>query len=522
MKRSIAAKLAAVFLAVALVATAVAMAVGAIVLSDAASRATVAAQRSASQAIQQAVRRQGEALAQSLEQQVADPLAAADFAYMKRLCVDLAGAEDVEHVEIVGADGLRLADGTDAPVLRKIRSASPLPEERVVTTLSNDRLVVSRRIKAGELTLGHLVVTLSLAAAERAKSDLAGTVSIRRRAGETALFRSALWTSLGIAFLAALAALALGRGLTRPIRELRDATRRVGAGDLSVRVSPHGDDEVGELGHSFNKMIDDLLDAREALAEQARVSRELEIAASIQTSLLPPAPKHPGFEFFGCMRTADEVGGDFYDVMADDDGALWLTIGDVSSHGLGAGLVMLMVQAAFGTAFGADASASPDSVLRQVNRLVRDNVVERLGDNKYVTAQLLQHTGKGRFEFAGAHEWPIVVRAKSGRGEVVPLEGPWLGIEKELEDVPVGSLQLDEGDVLVLYSDGIIEARDAQGELFDHERFQATLERELARNKDLGRVADAVLAAVDEFSARQEDDYTLLLVRRKGEEGSMT
>jgi serine phosphatase RsbU (regulator of sigma subunit) len=304
----------------------------------------------------------------------------------------------------------------------------------------------------------------------------------------------------------------LARGITRRLETMRDAIRRVGIGDLDVKVEA-SDDELGQLGNAFNQMIVEIREGRAALDNQARMSRELELATAIQRAMLPVSPAHPDFEFAGKMRPADEVGGDFYDVLSQER-ALWITIGDVSGHGIGAGLVMLMVQSAFASHFLNDPAANPSRVWRQVNDLLCENVINRLKDDKYVTATLLAYRDNGRFACAGAHEWPIIYRKETGRCEVVETPGPWLGIQRMTDEIPVKEIELAHGDVLCLYSDGITETRNLAGELFDVERLIAVLSEALGAGESLSEVGERVLERAEAFSGRREDDWTLLLVRR--------
>jgi len=319
----------------------------------------------------------------------------------------------------------------------------------------------------------------------------------------------------GVVLFSLVFAWILGSGVTRSVEILRDAARRIATGDLDVRVQIHVKDELGQLGGAFNDMIGELGRARAALSNQVRMARELEIAAQIQRAMLPPTPKHPDFEFAGRMLPADEVGGDFYDVLANPEGnALWISIGDVSGHGVGAGLVMLMAQAAFASHFLNNPSEEPKRVLREVNALLCENIANRLRDNKYVTAQLLTYEGSGRFACVGAHEWPLVYRAKTGRCETIEAPGPWLGIVPELSEVPLTIVQVEPGDVLCLYSDGVTEAQNEAGELFDVERMAAVIERAMSEGKSLDDVTRAVFDAVEAFSGRHDDDWTMLLAKR--------
>lgn len=319
----------------------------------------------------------------------------------------------------------------------------------------------------------------------------------------------------GVVLFSLVFAYILGSGVTRSVSALRDASGRIAAGDLDVRVKIQVKDELGQLGRAFNDMTSELGNARAALSNQARMARELEIAAQIQRAMLPPTPHHPDFEFAGRMLPADEVGGDFYDVLSSDESsALWISIGDVSGHGVGAGLVMLMAQAAFASHFLNNPAEEPRRVLREVNSLLCENIANRLRDNKYVTAQLLVYQGAGGFACVGAHEWPLVYRAATGKCEAIEAPGPWLGIVPELSDVPLTVVQVDPGDVLCLYSDGVTEAQNDAGELFDVERMAAVIERAMAEGKALDDVTRAVFDAVEAFSGRHDDDWTMLLAKR--------
>jgi serine phosphatase RsbU (regulator of sigma subunit) len=247
---------------------------------------------------------------------------------------------------------------------------------------------------------------------------------------------------------------------------------------------------------------------------EMRMQRELEIAAHVQRALLPREPVHPGFQFAGRMLTADEVGGDFFDVQSDES-ALWITIGDVSGHGLPAGLVMLMAQAAFSTYFRAAPDAEPSRVFRAVNELLWENVSRRLADDKYATCQLLIHQGGGDFAVVGGHQSLLIYRAATRSTEIVEVPGPWLGLMKDLPQFETHKVHLDFGDVLCLYSDGLIEARDEKNDLYDLPRLQARLSTALESGKNLEDAVRVILDDVLAFCGRLEDDGSLLLVRRK-------
>src|SRR6185312_8425348 len=132
-----------------------------------------------------------------------------------------------------------------------------------------------------------------------------------------------------------------------------------------------------------------------------RLEKEMEIAARIQTSILPRALAVPGLEIAASMRTASEVGGDYYDVVGTADGC-WLGIGDVAGHGLGTGLVMLMMQSGFGALARKMPDAGPRDLVLALNAMLVDNVRDRLRQREHATLTLLRYRQDGTLTYAGA------------------------------------------------------------------------------------------------------------------------
>ena len=247
---------------------------------------------------------------------------------------------------------------------------------------------------------------------------------------------------------------------------------------------------------------------------ELRMARELEIATNIQKAMLPTRPTHPDFDVCGRMIPADEVGGDFFDVLTSAED-LWITVGDVSGHGIGAGLIMLMVQSAFSTQFRTHPQRDPNLVMATVNQLLWENITERLRENKYVTCQLLAYRGNGAFCAAGGHQWPLVYRAATKTIERIDATGPWLGILNAWPNASTTEFQLEEGDILCLYSDGLIEARDERKNLYDTARLVSSLETALQSATELESVIDRTFYDLFSFCPKPDDDVSLLLIRRR-------
>jgi len=243
----------------------------------------------------------------------------------------------------------------------------------------------------------------------------------------------------------------------------------------------------------------------------AKMQEELEIARRIQTSILPSDPALDGLEIAAAMVPADDVGGDYYDVQPAFDGG-WITIGDVSGHGLDAGLVMMMVQSAASAISAARASTSPSELLALLNGVLYDNIARRLSRRDYVTLTVLRYLRSGRVTFAGAHQDILVYRQRSRSVERILTPGPWLGIRRQIRNVTVDStFDLEDQDVMVLFTDGVTESMDAAGELFDIDRLCRAIEA--TGDREPSFIRDHVISEVKRWGARQDDDVTLFVAR---------
>ncbi|MFH1156549.1 MAG: GAF domain-containing SpoIIE family protein phosphatase [Pseudomonadota bacterium] len=237
---------------------------------------------------------------------------------------------------------------------------------------------------------------------------------------------------------------------------------------------------------------------------------EMELARKIQTVLIPATPSLPGYDICASLEPAREVGGDYYDVI-ESGSSHWIVMGDVTGHGVSAGLIMMMVQTALHTIINETTSISPSAVLAAVNRTIYWNI-QRLGESKHMTILLLSAGSDGAFSFSGRHDAMMIWRSASETVEIVESTGMWLGITPDiqpfLKDTP---LHLDRGDCLILYTDGITEAVDPDtDELFGENRL-VEIVRKLG-NKTAQEMQDGILGALDGYI--KKDDVTLVVVKR--------
>ncbi|MDJ0761412.1 MAG: AAA family ATPase [Myxococcota bacterium] len=189
----------------------------------------------------------------------------------------------------------------------------------------------------------------------------------------------------------------------------------------------------------------------------AKLSKEMEIAANIQTCLLPKQPSINGYQIAAHMAPADEVGGDYYDILnvGQQD---WVVIADASGHGVPAGLVMMMVQTCIHHTLNINPAIQPSELLTIVNKTIAANI-KLMNLGKYMTITVLTVQENGKISFAGLHQDIIVYRKKTDTIEMVETDGLWLGILDDVQNMMSdNSFELDRGDAMLLYTDGITEA----------------------------------------------------------------
>ncbi|MFO0735660.1 MAG: SpoIIE family protein phosphatase [Labilithrix sp.] len=370
------------------------------------------------------------------------------------------------------------------------KSVVPSHTDRV--TIDDDELVVSRVITDNEgRVVGRTSVVFSLS------SENAATAKTRRHFAVGGLAVMLITAGLLIA--------ATRSRVVRPLLRLAAAANEIEQGMLQNRASEYGNSEVADLARAFNRMSD-------AVAERERqLKLELKVAADLQVSILPKDVTVTGLDTAALMKPATEVGGDYYDIIPTADGC-WIGIGDVSGHGLGAGVIMLMIQSAVAALVSANPDVSPVEVECVVNRVLYENIRERMGRRDHATLSILRYTRDGRVRFAGAHEEIIVYRAATGAIETFETPGTWVGARKSVDRATIESeLVLEPDDMMVLYTDGVTEAMRHRQQL-GFQRLVDTV-RDHARGT-AHEVRDAVVAMVADWSADQADDVSVVVIKQ--------
>ncbi|MCY0992453.1 SpoIIE family protein phosphatase [Nannocystis sp. ILAH1] len=336
--------------------------------------------------------------------------------------------------------------------------------------------------------------------------------------------------------------LLVSRRMTGALVDLAAGAGKIAQKDYDVRVDVRSDDEFGALGRAFNQMaaeiraythdLERLVEQRTAELQRAsreimalnerlkqenlRLGAELDVARRLQLMVLPQErelAELEGLDVAGYMRPADEVGGDYYDVLRAGDGVK-IGIGDVTGHGLESGVLMLMIQTAVRTLQAAE-ERDAERFLNIVNKVLYQNI-QRVGLDRTATLVLLDYA-QGVLRLTGQHEEAVVVRRGGSieRIDTVDLGMP-VGLEVDIAAfIARTELRLSPGDVVVLYTDGITEAEDIHGELYGIDRLCEVVRR--VHERPAAEIKQAIVDDVMRFIGAQKvfDDITTVVIKRR-------
>ena len=297
------------------------------------------------------------------------------------------------------------------------------------------------------------------------------------------------------------------------IRRINATLSEITAGDLNASVDVRSNQEFASLSDDINQTVGAL---KRAIAEAAaRIDAELEYARTIQRSALPMVfttyPSHDDYQIFASMDAAKEVGGDFYDFYLLDDDHLVFLIADVSGKGIPAAMFMMKAKAVLKSL--AEAGLTCDEVLMHAN----DELCEGNEAEMFVTVWMgVLDLRTGHVSYANAgHNPPALAHADGSYS--FQMVRPNL-VLAGMEGMPYRAHELDmePGDTLFLYTDGVTEATDAHDELFGEDRLLASLNVRV--NNDVETICRGVHADVDAFvgDAPQFDDITVMALRYVG------
>lgn len=316
-----------------------------------------------------------------------------------------------------------------------------------------------------------------------------------------------------IIFMVAATSLLLARTIVNPITTLIKGAKALGSGDLDSRVHINSGDELETLAGSFNKMADDLqeymVELQRTTAEKTRLIKELEIAKGIQRSFLPEKePEISGIDIAASNVAATEVGGDFYDFIPIAKDQWGLTIADVAGKGVPAALFMALSR----TLVRASTTGNPNvsESIEKANELICADAKTGM----FVTLfYAILDAKKKRLRYVNAgHNPPLLLKQQKGNTVLLKAKGIALGVIENIE-LEEEEIQLEKGDLITLFTDGVTEAINQKEEQFGQQRLLTLIEEN--RGLSACEIISKIEAEVTAFSGGQPqfDDITLMIIK---------
>jgi serine phosphatase RsbU (regulator of sigma subunit) len=330
--------------------------------------------------------------------------------------------------------------------------------------------------------------------------------------------RAALYTgAVGALFalIGTVLAILQGLSISRPIKQLAWRADQIARGDLAARVEITSSDEIGLLGANFNFMADQIAILLDQTAEKARIEQELEVARTIQETLVPTSDPvdHGVLTFAGFYQPAAQTGGDWWTWSDLVGGKVLLVIGDVTGHGVPSAMITAAAKAACDVArYVYQDDVTVTGLLEIMNQAIFESAQRRFVMTCFAS---IVDPARRTITYANAgHNFPYLFRAGDGRGEFgsLMIRGNRLGDDRSSR-YEAKTTELVPGDVLVWYTDGIVECEGPTGEEYGEKRFRASVRRAAAL--DAGEMRDAIVGDATAYfgDMPRKDDITMIVGR---------
>lgn len=440
---------------------------------------------------------------------------------------------------ILDAEGLVMAD-SDPQVQRQIlqgtyRNVQVLPrglflihcppgmpscdEEKltpaVVMADVRDELIieVAVPVERGTQHFGHIVFGYTL---RQLRDELLGSQQRMQVKLGDSLRRALLFGVLAV-ILGMLVAVLQGMGMTRTLKNLARAATSIASGDFSIRAPVKSRDEIGQLAQSFNEMAERLQDLMDERARQATLEKEMEVARAIQETLIPPRDlvERGTLRFIGAFSSASICGGDWWTYSDLSDGRVLVAIGDVTGHGVPSAMITAAAKSSLDTLrHTTHGELSVTFLLEEMNKTIFA-AAQRKFVMTFFASIYDPATRTLTFSNAG-HNFPYLIHP-GGEGRP-PRIGVLMTRGNRLGDVWDSrfisrTATLVPGDLLVWYTDGLVEGTNAQGEMFGDRRLRRVLSELCDRPPE--EILEGTLARFHQH--RQDlplgDDVTLVVAR---------
>jgi len=461
-------------------------------------------------------------------------LAQGSFVYFNReIKTVFAQNDDVSRIQVVSFDGRILYD-SDFDKEKRFEGASRevddgflklVKSENISVRGVNGEIVFLRVNQDGEVEFidqeerfaepfepGTLVEFITVPGSEKYSvvyyldySSLDRQVSL--------MMRRIIYLALFGIFLGIVMSLFISGRLTRPVGKLVGGVKSIAKGDFKTRVKIKTKDEIGYLGDAFNAMASDLEESLEAKLYKERVTRELELATQIQNQIVPNAdeiPKMDGLDVAAGLIPAEEIGGDIYDFMDIGDGKFLMYLGDVTGHGVPAGIVSAIANALF---YGYRGFLDLKKIVVEVNKVMKVKTMP----NMFLTLCLIEWDSLNKkFTYVNAgHEKLVEFKVSNNKTILRDSGGIAIGMIPDVTNhVKLEEVTLEVGDIIVVYSDGVQEAWANSKDQYGLERLQKVVSSNAQKSAE--EIKTAIFSDLKTFMGdyKQMDDITLIVIKR--------
>ncbi|MEO0294627.1 MAG: SpoIIE family protein phosphatase [candidate division WOR-3 bacterium] len=442
------------------------------------------------------IKERGNSLSSSLARFAKEPLLDNNLAELSRLTYSLKKEENLSFVYIVDKQGKIKGSPDYEDIDKNIKEILPFYEAR------ENLLIFEKDIIMGGINIGKVYLGLSLSVLEKAKSDF--------RKSAFLIFSLSLILGTFLIFLFSHLSL-------KPLNYIIEALRKIGEGRLDENIKIISKDEFGKIAKAAEEMRIKLIEYRKELTEKERLKRDAELAQEIQKMLLPEKlPEINEYDITYYYEPAFYVGGDYVDVLKTISHVICV-IGDVSGKGASSSLIMAMTKSFIYSNY--KTSRSPSAFASNIHTFLRD----KIPDDMFLTLFLLYLEERGNYFYSSCgHTPPFIFLSNLKRLERFKTNGVPIGFSFIPSDeypslIQKGNGKLESGDILFLYTDGLLDIRNEKGEILGEEKLFGLLSEILKREKEVERIKEELIKKLKEYrgGAEPEDDITFLIIKKK-------
>jgi sigma-B regulation protein RsbU (phosphoserine phosphatase) len=467
--------------------------------------------------IQDQARELGQTVGQTIALTSTTNLRDNNYAFLEEVAGSITKTNpNILRVQIFDPDGVRMADsekGTEREEAAGGSNSGRTAERRLVSAFYRGQPIseIQEPIDYGSSSgKGLVVISYSLGGLQKQLETLEQDKRATVRANTVRM----LGLGLGFVVLAGVLVAYQSRRITRPLGMLTGKVMQLAAGDLGARAGTArgAGREVVALGVVFNHMAERIKILLDDVRAKAQLERDVSLARTVQETLLPgrDAVQVGPVRIAGLVVTADACGGDWWFRAGLDERRVVIGIGDVTGHGLSTSLVATSATSGFASAM----------TLREPSQINAQMLITALnvtlanvgrGEHQMSSALAVIDVSNGAIDYAaGAHPSPLVFNRNSGQVASLPARGPLLGASVTSQFTS-RQAQLRPGDIVVWYTDGLTEARDATGRLYGNQRLAAAVQANAHLSAE--QLRDALLADARAYSAGQpqRDDITVVV-----------